>query len=159
MPELPEVETVVRDLDRLVRGGVFGETEVLRPDMLVGVEPGRMEPLLHGRRIERVTRRAKNIVFELDPDRLVVNLGMTGRLLVGQPGDADPRTWGFASGLPTAGRSASRTCAASATCVTSMSRPGRSESESGAWSRFRPASRPSGCTSRLADREPRSRHG
>ena len=90
MPELPEVETVVRDLDRLVRGGVFGETEVLRPDMLEGVEPDRISLLLRDRRIERVTRRAKNIVFELVPDRLVVNLGMTGRLLVGQPGEADP---------------------------------------------------------------------
>ena len=90
MPELPEVETVVRDLDRLVRGATFADIEVLRPDMIEGAAPEGISDRLQGRQIARVTRRAKNIVFELEPDRLVVNLGMTGRLVVAPAGEPDP---------------------------------------------------------------------
>lgn len=91
MPELPEVETIVRDLDGLVRGRTIREVTVPRPDLIEGEEPARFTEGLQGRRIKRVTRRAKNIVFRLDGDeRLVVNLGMTGRMLVGAPGEPSP---------------------------------------------------------------------
>ncbi|CAN5699931.1 bifunctional DNA-formamidopyrimidine glycosylase/DNA-(apurinic or apyrimidinic site) lyase [soil metagenome] len=90
MPELPEVETIVRDLDRLARGSTIHEVEVFRPDLIEGEEPEQFAAGLRGRRIESVTRRAKNIVLDLGGDHLVVNLGMTGRLLVARPGDPDP---------------------------------------------------------------------
>lgn len=80
MPELPEVETIVRDLDRMVRGATIEGVEVLRPDLLRG-DPAAFVRGLRGRRLETVTRRAKNIVIGLGADRLVVNLGMTGNLL------------------------------------------------------------------------------
>lgn len=80
---------MVRDLDRLVSGSRFGAVEVIRTDMIEGIEPGALIGLLSQRTIRRVSRRAKNIVFELDPDRLVVNLGMTGRLLVAEGTEPD----------------------------------------------------------------------
>ena len=82
MPELPEVETIVRDLRRSLIGRVLGRTRAIRKDIIHGaVEP--IDKVLPGRRIENITRRAKRIVFELDgPTRLVVHLGMSGRLLL-----------------------------------------------------------------------------
>lgn len=87
MPELPEVETIVRDLDRLATGAAMDRVEVFRPDLLEGNTPEEFASRLRDRTIGGVGRRAKNIVFDLGADRLVVNLGMTGRLLV-LPGDA-----------------------------------------------------------------------
>jgi formamidopyrimidine-DNA glycosylase len=86
MPELPEVETIVRDLRRLVTGATIEDAEVLKPD-LIQDDPSSFEQALRGVGIERVERRAKNIVFSLTPpddgpDRLIINLGMTGRVLV-----------------------------------------------------------------------------
>jgi formamidopyrimidine-DNA glycosylase len=81
VPELPEVETIVRDLQRLVTGAQIRQVAVLRTDLLGGPEVefvGRLQ----GRTISRIERRAKNIVLHVEPERLVVNLGMTGRVLV-----------------------------------------------------------------------------
>lgn len=90
MPELPEVETIVRDLARLVPGATIARVEVLRPDLIERTSAGDFARALEGARIAGISRRAKNIVFDLGPDRLVVNLGMTGRLLVVPEADADP---------------------------------------------------------------------
>lgn len=90
MPELPEVETIVRDLRRLVPGATISRVEVLRPDLIEGGSAEEFARDLRGARIAAVSRRAKNIVFDLGDDRLVVNLGMTGRLLVVAAADADP---------------------------------------------------------------------
>ncbi|MFO0846028.1 MAG: bifunctional DNA-formamidopyrimidine glycosylase/DNA-(apurinic or apyrimidinic site) lyase [Gemmataceae bacterium] len=88
MPELPEVETVVRDLRPLLVGRrvvrVSAGHQRLR-------QPWRPEwaARLKGRRFEAVTRRGKWIVLELDSGaRLVVHLGMTGQLTVAAPGEA-----------------------------------------------------------------------
>ncbi len=81
MPELPEVETIVRDLQRLVTGSVISDAEVLKGDLLPGGEDDFVAGV-RGRSIGGVSRRAKNIVFDLGDMRLVINLGMTGRVLV-----------------------------------------------------------------------------
>ncbi|HEY0019341.1 MAG TPA: bifunctional DNA-formamidopyrimidine glycosylase/DNA-(apurinic or apyrimidinic site) lyase [Longimicrobium sp.] len=89
MPELPEVETIVRDLARLLPGRTIKGVEVLRPDLIEGDTPDGFAGKLRGRKIRSVVRRAKNIVMDLGGDRLLVNLGMTGRLLVARTGDED----------------------------------------------------------------------
>jgi formamidopyrimidine-DNA glycosylase len=89
MPELPEVETIVRDLNRLVPGMTIRGVEVLHPDLIEG-DAVHFARALRDTRIRGVSRRAKNIVLDLDDHRLVVNLGMTGRLLVVQPTDPTP---------------------------------------------------------------------
>lgn len=99
MPELPEVETIVRDLDRLVRSALIVEVDVLRPDLLEGVPPDEFAAALRGKTIRGVGRRAKNIVFDFGPDRLVVNLGMTGRIIVAGPDDSQNPHPGVRFGL------------------------------------------------------------
>lgn len=80
MPELPEVETIVRDLNRLVEGATIERVEVERPDLIRG-DADAFARAIRGRTIDRISRRAKNIVVALGDDRLVINLGMTGNLL------------------------------------------------------------------------------
>ncbi len=92
MPELPEVETIVRGLKKPLAGASFARTRVLKPDVL-RVSPRRFREALKGRRVHRVSRRAKNILLELDDERrLVVNLGMTGRLLLSPDPGTPPHT-------------------------------------------------------------------
>jgi formamidopyrimidine-DNA glycosylase len=89
MPELPEVETIVRDLRRLLPGATIAGVEVVHPDLIEG-ETETFARALRGRSVGGVSRRAKNIVLDLGDDRLVVNLGMTGRLLVLSAGETEP---------------------------------------------------------------------
>lgn len=90
MPELPEVETIVRDLARLLPGSTIRGVEVLRPDLIDGDTPEGFAARVKGRRVAGVARRAKNIVIDLGDGRLLVNLGMTGRLLVTRAKDQEP---------------------------------------------------------------------
>lgn len=90
MPELPEVETIVRDLARLLPGAEIREVEVVHADLVQGESPAEFAAGLRGARVREVTRRAKNILVHLDRGLLVVNLGMTGRLLVRAPDDEAP---------------------------------------------------------------------
>lgn len=83
MPELPEVETIVRDLRDLVIGAEIARVTVKFPDVLVAAAPAEFAAGLARRRIRDVQRRAKNIVLSLDDgSALVINLGMTGRVVV-----------------------------------------------------------------------------
>ena len=91
MPELPEVETVVRCLaPELVGRRVVG-VAVHETRLRGGVAPDFAERL-SGRRIEVVTRRGKYLLAALDDGRLwLVHLGMTGRLTLAARGRADLR--------------------------------------------------------------------
>ena len=89
MPELPEVETIVRDLQGLVIGATVDGVEVLRPDLIAG-DLTAFRQTLAGSRITSISRRAKNLVFALNGYVLIINLGMTGRVLVPLDGAADP---------------------------------------------------------------------
>ena len=94
MPELPEVETVVRTL----RPHVVGLTISSARFGSKFVTPGDRELLaarLVGRRIEGVERRGKFIWVRLDSGSLAIHLGMTGRLLFG--GVEGPHTHGVFS--------------------------------------------------------------
>ncbi|MBB4634948.1 bifunctional DNA-formamidopyrimidine glycosylase/DNA-(apurinic or apyrimidinic site) lyase [Longimicrobium terrae] len=89
MPELPEVETIVRDLSHLLPGAKVRGVTVLRPDLIEGESADEFAARLKGKKIRGVTRRAKNIVTDLGGERLLVNLGMTGRLLVAREGEEE----------------------------------------------------------------------
>jgi formamidopyrimidine-DNA glycosylase len=83
MPELPEVETVVRSLARLAGRRILS-AEFRCPRILRGADPERLAASLEGRRIAGVKRYGKFILASLDGGGyLVVHLGMTGRLLLG----------------------------------------------------------------------------
>src|SRR5947208_3093277 len=91
VPELPEVETVVRCLaPELVGRRVVG-VSVRETRLRGGVAPDFAERL-SGRRIEGLARRGKYLLAALDDGRLwLVHLGMTGRLTLAPPGRADER--------------------------------------------------------------------
>lgn len=92
MPELPEVETIVRGLRSPLKGARFARTRVVKEDLL-RIPARRFRSALAGSTVRSVGRRAKNILIRLDSgDRLVVNLGMTGRLLLGKSPDTPPAT-------------------------------------------------------------------
>jgi formamidopyrimidine-DNA glycosylase len=95
MPELPEVETIVRDLARLLPGRSIVDVEVRRPDLLDGVAADEFANGLRGREIRGVTRRAKNILIDVGDVLLVVNLGMTGRLMVVDAAAPEPTHLGI----------------------------------------------------------------
>jgi len=84
MPELPEVETIVRGLHPALPGKTIERLQVLRADILR--QPSQdFSARLRGRTFQSVHRRGKNIVACLTENTiLVVNLGMTGRLVLGE---------------------------------------------------------------------------
>ncbi|GGL54697.1 bifunctional DNA-formamidopyrimidine glycosylase/DNA-(apurinic or apyrimidinic site) lyase [Wenxinia marina] len=82
MPELPEVETVRRGLAPAMEGRTILSAAVNRPDLRWPL-PERMAERLTGRRVERLRRRSKYLLLDLDGgETLLVHLGMSGRMLV-----------------------------------------------------------------------------
>jgi formamidopyrimidine-DNA glycosylase len=91
VPELPEVETIVRGLAETLPGRTIEAVEVLRPDLIAHEPAAEFARELPGRRIQGVARRAKNIAILLDDGwRLMVNLGMTGNLMACRAGEMAP---------------------------------------------------------------------
>lgn len=83
MPELPEVETIVRDLAPRLEGQTLRNPRLHKTDVLRGVTPRKLLAALRKREISRVFRRAKHVVFQLEGDRyLIVQPRMTGTLIV-----------------------------------------------------------------------------
>jgi len=94
MPELPETETIARDLDRAVSGARVVDVRVLRADVLREVRPAELTSRVTGASIDRTWRRAKLIVLDLSTrDHLVVQPRFTGALLIdaGALADAERR--------------------------------------------------------------------
>ena len=91
MPELPEVETVVRHLrpqllDRTITGFTAPWPKVTAP-----AHPAAFARDVVGRTIRDVRRRGKFILLDLDEGHIHLHLRMTGRLLLTPPGDeGDP---------------------------------------------------------------------
>jgi formamidopyrimidine-DNA glycosylase len=91
MPELPEVETVRRGLEPVMAGVRIAVALARRPDLRFPL-PTDFAARLTGRRIERLSRRAKYLLAELDGDEtLIMHLGMSGRFTIAPPG-AGPST-------------------------------------------------------------------
>lgn len=90
MPELPEVETIIRGLARHVVNRRIIAVDFRLPQTVVG-DPDHTARKLAGKRIVALRRHGKYIIFELDPPDggscLVVHLRMTGNFIVnGEPG-------------------------------------------------------------------------
>lgn len=93
MPELPEVETIVRALSPVMSGKTLKQIRVTRRDILHG-DPAPLESVLESRVVHGVVRSAKRIRIEFEGDiTLVVHLGMSGRLTLNSIGDpVEPHT-------------------------------------------------------------------
>lgn len=92
MPELPEAETIARGLQGFLPDRRIRDVRVIRADLLEGCEPTFRSRLV-GRSWRAVGRRGKNVILGLsDGQRIVVNLGMTGRLLPSATGESPPES-------------------------------------------------------------------
>ncbi|MHC5108779.1 MAG: bifunctional DNA-formamidopyrimidine glycosylase/DNA-(apurinic or apyrimidinic site) lyase [Planctomycetota bacterium] len=86
VPELPEVETVVRTIAPVLAGRRFTRTTLHRRDIVHGNRVPFQKTIVN-REITRVTRRAKRIVITFDETtRLIFHLGMSGRMSLDKPG-------------------------------------------------------------------------
>ncbi len=134
MPELPEVETVMRGLQGRLQGRVIRRAEVRRPDLRWPLPPD-LAVVLTGAQVLGFRRRAKYILMRLAPARdaggmsVLLHLGMSGRMLIRQHGSnaavlhehveletddgwlvgfVDPRRFGSIDLVPTAAEDAHR---------------------------------------------------
>jgi formamidopyrimidine-DNA glycosylase len=82
MPELPEVETVMRGLEKVMLGRRIIEVGLARSGLRLPFPKG-FAKRLKGRKIERFERRAKYILAHLDSgEALLLHLGMSGRFTI-----------------------------------------------------------------------------
>jgi formamidopyrimidine-DNA glycosylase len=98
VPELPEVETVRRGLEHHVSGRAIDAVRVLHPRSVRRHLAGAadFEAALTGRSLDTVKRRGKYLWLSVGEDALLAHLGMSGQLLVGEPGrplDPHVRIW------------------------------------------------------------------
>ena len=92
MPELPEVETVMRGLQARLQGHVIVRASVNRADLRWPLPVG-LAARLTGARVAGFRRRAKYILMRLEGDvSVLLHLGMSGRIIIGraQPNFATP---------------------------------------------------------------------
>jgi len=91
VPELPEVETIVRVLRRRLPGAVIADVRVGRRDYVRSPRPSAGAHL-RGRRVRAVRRHGKRLALLLEPrGSLVVHLGMSGRIDLGPASAPVPR--------------------------------------------------------------------
>jgi formamidopyrimidine-DNA glycosylase len=86
VPELPEVETIRRQLAPLVEGRVVARLQIADPRWCLPLAPEAVVDAVEGRRVARLRRRGKYLVWELEDDVfLLMHLRMTGTLLYDPP--------------------------------------------------------------------------
>lgn len=125
MPELPEVETVMRGLEKRLLGRQIVAARLNRPDIRFPVPP-ELPVVLTGARVAGFRRRGKFLLMRLENGfSLLVHLGMSGRMLIdgvevphehfvmetddgGRVGFVDPRRFGVLDLVPTAEEDAHR---------------------------------------------------
>lgn len=84
MPELPEVETIVRNLRPILLGRQILGATVLWPRTIAAPSPGAFRRLVQGQTIKHVGRRGKFLHLELSTSHLLIHLRMSGDLVVRQ---------------------------------------------------------------------------
>jgi formamidopyrimidine-DNA glycosylase len=83
VPELPEVETIRRQLAPALEGRLLERVHVLDPRWCEPAPPEAIDDALGGRRIEKLTRRGKYLIVSVEDDvHLAMHLRMTGNLLL-----------------------------------------------------------------------------
>ena len=95
MPELPEVETIRRNLAPHVEGRTLERLDILDARWSRPLAPRELSDALEGRTIERLSRRGKYLVWVLSGEAyLLQHLRMTGTLLIDPPGEPPhTRAW------------------------------------------------------------------
>ncbi len=81
MPELPEVETIRRQLEPLYQGDVITKVNARTPYLLKNCSPQTFSSAISGKKIDRFSRKGKFLVFECQGVFPVFHLGMSGIFL------------------------------------------------------------------------------
>ena len=90
MPELPEVETVRRDLDRLIKGATITRAQFLCAPMLLGTTADAAQAAVEGATITELARRGKALIIRLSNGHsMLIHFRMTGQLYPVAP-DVEP---------------------------------------------------------------------
>ncbi len=85
MPELPEVETIKRELKPVIVNKRITEIKIVRPDIIGYPSVRAFKKGVIGKRITNLTRKAKYLIFDLDNNhQIIVHLRLSGKLLVWQ---------------------------------------------------------------------------
>ena len=84
MPELPEVETIVRELKRKIIGKKIKNIEIKSAKSFLG-----NKKKILGKKINKIGRRAKIIILQVDSLNLAIHLKMTGQLIFQKKGETD----------------------------------------------------------------------
>lgn len=91
MPELPEVETIRRDLEKEILGARVLDVKAEKPNPLRGISLPQFRKEVTGKKVEALRRRAKNLLLDLSGGRtIVLHLRLAGQLLLrkkGEPAD------------------------------------------------------------------------
>jgi formamidopyrimidine-DNA glycosylase len=91
VPELPEIETIRRQLAPALEGRTLERLEVLDPRWCDPAPPEALADAVDGRLIESLGRRGKYLIFSLEGDvHLVMHLRMTGNLLLVSSDEPEP---------------------------------------------------------------------
>src|SRR4051794_5087328 len=90
MPELPEVETVARGLQKHVAGDIIETVWIGNRHQPLKSSPDEIAAMLEGSRIQQARRVGKHIAIDLARNgeqigQWIVHLGMTGRVLITSP--------------------------------------------------------------------------
>lgn len=92
MPELPEVETIKRELERTVLGKKITKVCVHNPKVIRQPQVNQFKEALAGASIKNILRRAKVLILELSNGKsLVIHLKMTGQLILRPPAIRDSK--------------------------------------------------------------------
>ncbi|HLC89838.1 MAG TPA: DNA-formamidopyrimidine glycosylase [Patescibacteria group bacterium] len=82
MPELPEVETLRRELSVAIKGKTIKSAEIKWPKMVKPLAPAEFAKKIKGKKIIAVNRRAKVLILDLnDNNYLVIHLKLTGQFI------------------------------------------------------------------------------
>ena len=87
MPELPEVESVIRGLEQDLIGRRICQTECFWERTISGIPVACFAEAIAGCEIHSLSRRAKYIILQTDAAAIVIHLRMTGRLYVSEPAE------------------------------------------------------------------------
>jgi len=81
MPELPEVETIYRDLEQTIAGQLLKECRILRPDYIRNTDADVFIENIVGQILESLQRRGKYILMNFGSGIILAHLGMTGKFI------------------------------------------------------------------------------
>ncbi len=88
MPELPEAETIRRDLERIIVGKIITDVNVIKPKVIKEPPVERFKKEIKNASVNEIIRRGKALIVRINQDKyLIIHLRISGWLLYGKPAE------------------------------------------------------------------------